>query len=120
MHATAFAVRSNQTYNSKVCPSELIMGSKLMQPIDEIVEKPSVGNKKANEFVRHLKRKILESDKTVQEQLEKSRIRMKEQYDKSAKNHKFVVGSRVMLWKPYKKPGLSKCFQPNWNGATGN
>ena len=21
-----------------------------------------------------------------------------------------------MLWKPYKKSGLSKCFQPNWNG----
>ena len=41
---------------------------------------------------------------------------MKNQFDKSAKNHKFTVGSKVMLWKPYKRSGLSKCFQPNWNG----
>ena len=22
----------------------------------------------------------------------------------------------IMLWKPYKKPKLSRCFQPNWDG----
>ena len=37
LHATAFAVRSNMIYNSKISPSELIIGSKLAQPIDDAV-----------------------------------------------------------------------------------
>ena len=42
LHATAFAVRSNLTYNSKVSPSELIIGSKLVQPIDDAVSEVPV------------------------------------------------------------------------------
>ena len=117
MHATAFAVRSNLTYNSKISPSELIIGSKLVQPIDDAVnEKPVTGNKQAHDYTLRLRKKIFDSNKTVQAELNKSREKMKKQFDKSAKNHRFTVGSKVMLWKPYKRSGLSKCFQPNWNG----
>ena len=45
-----------------------------------------------------------------------SRQLMKEQFDKKAKRHPFSIADKVMLWKPYKSGGLSKCFQPNWNG----
>ena len=60
--------------------------------------------------------KLTDSNKLVHEQLSHAREKMKQQYDKSTKPHKFYVGQRVMLWKPYKRSGLSKCFQSNWNG----
>ena len=41
---------------------------------------------------------------------------MKESYDKTARTHSFEIGSLVMLWNPYKKRGISGCFQPKWSG----
>ena len=41
---------------------------------------------------------------------------MKNTYDKNSKGHSFHVGDKVMLWKPYKISGISRCFQPTWDG----
>ena len=38
LHATAFAVRTNETYNSKMSPSEMIIGSKLVQPLENAID----------------------------------------------------------------------------------
>ena len=54
----------------------------------------------------------------MQIDLQKSRRNMKVMYDKrvNINGQKFNVNDEVMLWKPYKKSGLSRCFQPNWDG----
>ena len=41
---------------------------------------------------------------------------MKQAYDKGSAPSPFSVGDSVMLWKPYKKKGISGCFQPKWHG----
>ena len=53
---------------------------------------------------------------TVGNSLKKSRDAMKTSYDKKTNNLEFNIGDKVMLWKPYKKSGISRCFQPNWHG----
>ena len=117
LQATAFAIRTNQAYNTKLSPAELIVGSKLMLPIDDVVVEnaPKTKNKQSHEYAKELKNKIHDSNKLVQDNLLQSRNKMKQQFDKNTKIHKFVVGQPVMLWKPYKKNKLSRCFQPNWN-----
>ena len=48
--------------------------------------------------------------------LKSTREQMKTQFDKLSKPCPFAVGDQVMLWKPYRKKGLSGCFQPKWHG----
>ena len=72
--------------------------------------------KQAHIFANELRNNIRQSGEIVKQQLNKSREKMKKHYDKSMKTINFNIGDKVMLWKPYKKKGLSKCFQPNWNG----
>ena len=41
---------------------------------------------------------------------------MKHNYDKEIRTHPISIGDTVMIWTPYTKSGLSKCFQPKWTG----
>ena len=41
---------------------------------------------------------------------------MKEMYDKNVTPHHYVVGDIVMLWNPPHRTGLSRSFQPKWQG----
>ncbi len=118
LQATAFAIRSNIAYNTKVSPAELIFGEKLTQPIDNIMsDKPRTFNQKqGSEFAQELKSRIQSSTKIVNEHLLKSREQMKKAYDKDTTFSPFSVGDTVMLWKPYKRKGISGCFQPKWHG----
>ena len=118
VQATAFAVRSNIAYNTKCTPAELVLGSKLTQPIDQLIDNTSstFAQKQGAAFARDLKSKINNSHKLVNTHLKSSREQMKSQFDKGANPSPFAVGDQVMLWKPYKRKGLSGCFQPKWHG----
>ena len=118
LHTTAFAIRSNVAYNTKFSPSELMIGSKLVQPIDNIMSTTpkSFSEKQSHEFARDLTAKITDSNRLVNDNLIHSRMNMKSQYDMETKQPFLSVGDTVMLWKPYKKIGISRCFQPNWDG----
>ena len=118
LDSTAFAIRSNTTYNTKFSPAELVIGAKLVQPIDDIVDNvpKTYPEKQAHAFAKQLTDKLKESYIIANENLKLSRNKMKEQYDKKASAHSFSVGDNVMLWKPYKRNKLSRCFQPNWDG----
>ena len=118
IQSTAFAVRSNIAYNTKVTPAELIIGAKLTQPLDQVFEPStqSYNQKQGALFAKDLKCRIQNSQKLVNQELTSSRSKMKDNYDKTAKPSPFKIGDRVMLWKPYKKKGLSGCFQPKWDG----
>ena len=118
IQATAFAIRSNLAYNTKLSPAELVFGSKLTKPIDRLVnvQPKSFSQKQAVAFAKDLRARIKSSQSIVNELLVDSREQMKRQFDKSTVPVPFEVGDRVMLWKPYKKKGLSGCFQPKWDG----
>ena len=82
LSATAFAVRTNLTYNSKISPAELIVGSKLVQPIDVAVAcETATTNKGAHKFALDLRRRIADSNKIVQSQLSAACAKMKKQFD---------------------------------------
>ena len=120
LQPTAFAIRSNTTYNSKYSPSELMLGAKLTQPVDRFVSTSAIpmsyNTKQAGDFAKKIKQRLDDSNDIVQHNLAKSRHNMKVQYDKSVKGPSLKNGQHVMLWKPYKKSNLSRCFQPNWDG----
>ena len=120
LQSTAFAIRSNIAYNSKCTPAELMIGQKLSQPIDHVFDnknkKQNFNQKQASQFAKDLKLRIENSKNIVNKHLTVSRERMKSQFDKGAKPSPFSVGDIVMLWKPYKKKGISGCFQPKWDG----
>ncbi len=119
LQTTAFAIRSNIAYNLKCTPAELVLGEKLSQPIDHVFDDDGPKNfnqKQATCFAKDLKSRIESSTEIVNNRLMLSRDKMKKQFDKSSKPPPFSVGDRVMLWKPYKKKGLSGCFQPKWDG----
>ena len=118
LHTTAFAVRSNMAYNTNFSPAKLVIGSKLVQPIGEVMNNipKSYSEKQAHAFATDLKRKLRQSNEIVNNQLKLSRTKTKLQYDKSSKPRVFDISDTVMLWKPYKKKNLSRCFQPNWDG----
>ncbi len=112
-----FAVILRITLN-KVSPAELVLGDKLVQPIDHIVEDiPQTFNQKqGSAFAKDLKSRVKSSVEIVNKHLVDSRSQMKKTYDKNARVHPFSIGDRVMLWKPYKRKGVSGCFQPKWHG----
>ena len=117
LQTTAFAIRNNIAHSTKFTLSELMLGTKLSQPIDQFVESPPKSfAKQAIDFAKNVKAKIENSTKIVQQNLQKSRNNMKKEYDKKVKGSPIHVGDYVMLWKPYKRNGLSRCFQPNWDG----
>lgn len=118
LQPTAFAIRSNIAHHTQLSPAELIIGSKLRQPVDSILPSKAKSFKhgQAMQFADNLCDRIKKCTNTVSSNLKKSRENMKRSYDKNARKHTFNVGDLVMLWKPYKKPKLSQCFQPNWDG----
>ena len=42
---------------------------------------------------------------------------MKKSYDRQATSHKFTIEkTHIMLWDPPHQKGISRCFQPRWQG----
>ena len=118
LQSTAFAIRSSINSSTKFTPAELLIGENLVRPIDITTENPqcSFAKKQANEFASTLSKKIDESSRIVNENLAKSRSKMKSSYDKTCSSHNIKVGDHVMLWWPYKVKGISSAFQPRWKG----
>jgi hypothetical protein len=120
LQSTAFAIRSSINNSTKFAPAELLLGENLMRPIDLSVDEPndqrSFPNRQANEFASMLSKRIEESSRIVNNNLEISRRNMKSIYDKKNTSHEFKEGDQVMLWWPYKVKGISRAFQPKWKG----
>ena len=84
-------------YNLKYSHAELIIGEKLSQPIEHILdEHPRKFNQKqAAQFAKDLKARIKTSTDIVNTNLNESRTKMKQQYDKRSRNLKFSVGDAL-------------------------
>ena len=120
LQSAAFAIRSSIHNGTGVTPAELVVGGTLKHPCDIITD--TVHNnmplnvKQARNFAEKLTNQIQESSKIVQGTLERSRSQMKKVYDKHVTSHNFAVGDHVMLWDPPHRTGVSRSFQPKWQG----
>ena len=91
IQSTAFAIRTNMAYNTKCTPAEVMLGEKISQPIDHVVEdnsKISYNKKHAASFAKDLKLRIQTSKDIVNRNLAASRGKMKEQFDKKARRRR--------------------------------
>ena len=59
---------------------------------------------------------MADSNNIVQHNLIKHIDDMKHQYDRGVQGRNVSIGNQVILWSPYNKSKLSRCFQPNWTG----
>ena len=123
LQSAAFAIRSSTANSTQVTPAELVLGTKLIQPIDKVLPTQSQdvqplphNQRQASQFAKSLVNKLNETISITQNNLLKSRARMKHSFDKHTTPIPINVGDHVMLWTPYKKQNLSRCFQPNWSG----
>ena len=120
LQTTALAIRSSLTNSTKFTPAELMLGTKLKLPIDRFLptnEKVcNYQQRQAVDFAKTLTNSINQSYNIVRRNLSTYRDKMKRNYDKETTKHQFSVGDAVMLWYPYKKAKISRCFQPNWIG----
>ena len=123
LQSAAFAIRSSTANSTQVTPAELVLGTKLIQPIDKVlptqlqdVQPLPHNQRQASQFAKSLVNKLNETISITQNNLLKSRARMKHSFDKHTTPIPINVGDHVMLWTPYKKQNLSRCFQPNWSG----
>ena len=99
LQPTAFAIRSNVANHSRLCPSELILGCKLNQPVDFVSpsQTTSFQHGQSKKFAETLRDRIIKCSDTVNNNLRKSRGIMKTSYDKNAHRHNFKAGDMVML-----------------------
>ena len=119
VQATAFAIRSAINSGTKYTPAELVFGDNIVRPIDFAIEKNSPiprSKRNAKEFAVELADQIENASKIVNSNLENSRNKMKNTYDKKMSTHKFSIGDSVMLWWPYFKEKIPRAFQPKWDG----
>ena len=107
-------------------PSQMVLGSYSKLPVDLLItndvkdlqDKPkNPGQRQAQQFVSQLEKEVKHTFVQAQASLNNSRNKMKAQYDKKMMtSHQFSVSDYVMLWYPYKVPGLSRTWQPNSKG----
>ena len=117
--ATAFALRTSINRGTNCTPAELVLGSNLVRPIDVSTapdHSTTFAQKQAHQFASELTNTIERSSSVVQENLLRSRNKMKAAYDKKKSHHEFSVGDSVMLWWPYFRKGVPRSFQPKWRG----
>ena len=119
LQATAFALRTSINQGTKCTPAELVLGGNLVRPIDVSTatdQSTTFAQKQAHRFAADLTKTIEESSSIVQDNLRRSRAKMKATYDKKNSHHVFSVGDSVMLWWPYYRKGVPRSFQPKWRG----
>ena len=125
LQSAVYAIRSSVNNSTKVTPAELILGAKLSLPTrllcsessKQLVEQSAAHHvKQAQAFACDVGKRLKNSFADVRNTLNKSRERMKNQYDKNTSKHHYKINDTVMLWNPPQKKGISRCFQPKWSG----
>ena len=118
-----YAARTSVNSSTGFAPSQMIQGSHTKLPVDlfainnikDLQDKPkNHSQRQAQQFVSQLGKEVKRTFVLAKASLNTSRNKMKAQYDKKMTSLQFNVGDYVMLWYPYKVPGLSLTWQPIW------
>lgn len=104
---------TGQTPNKMMLGRELPMPSYLLLATPEQVEQKQAKHS-GYDFVEELQNKILEAHALAREQLKKSHLHQKKQYDRKATMSEWSVGAPVWLFNPTKHVGKSPKLTTFW------
>uniref|UniRef100_A0A0P4ZJF0 RNA-directed DNA polymerase n=2 Tax=Daphnia magna TaxID=35525 RepID=A0A0P4ZJF0_9CRUS len=111
-----FAYRSSTHSSTLETPYYLVHGRDPNIPINEFLDASPSTFKSASDYVGNLNDRLRYSFQRVREETEKARNRQREQYNKRAKEKKYVVGDKVLLDIRVVKDGDSRKFTSKYKG----
>jgi len=114
--AVLFAYRVTPSDATQETPFYLIHGRQCRLPMDVDL----VTNSKLSPSIEEHRKRIVEnieiSQNIARENIQRAQQKMKAQYDKNAKDSRFIVGQQVWVYTPKTKRGLSKKLLHLWHG----
>jgi hypothetical protein len=111
-----FAYRNSIHSSSNETPYYIIHGRDANIPINEFLGAIPKTNISPSDYVGNLVNRLRYTFQRVREESEKARERQREQYNKRAKENKYVVGDRVLLDIVVVQTGDSKKFTSKYKG----
>lgn len=113
------AYRSTVHDSTGQTPNKMMLGRELPMPSYLLVETPEQKGQERTQpgrydFVEALQNKILEAHAVAREQLKKSHVNQKKQYDRRAIMREWKVGAPVWLFNPTKRVGKSPKLTIFW------
>ena len=112
------AYRSTTHDSTGQTPNRMMLGRELPMPSHLLVPTPEKGEGQGVDdrvpFVSKLEGKIQEAHEIAREQLKRSHIHQKKQYDRKAKNKEWEIGRAVWLFNPTKQVGKSPKLTIFW------
>ena len=111
------AYRSTPHDSTKYSPNMLMMGRESSLPIDVIMGIPREETE-ANwpNYVERLQQKMEMAHRSARENLKKSAVRQKRNYDQRAEHRQFAIGDPVWFYNPVRKKGICPKLQMKWTG----
>ena len=109
------AYRSTVHESTGQTPNMMMLGRELPMPSHLLVDTPDVEEGQGRPpFVNQLEDKLLEVHTIARENLKKSHVRQKKQYDRTARARQWKIGMAVWLFNPTKMVGKSPKLTIFW------
>lgn len=112
-----FAYRVSPHASTHESPFYLLYGREPRLPIDTALLLPSTDlSTSVTEHRARIVRNLADAQQIIASNTQLAQQRMKEQYDKTSRPVRFDIGSRVWVYTPKQRKGLSKKLQHNYHG----
>ena len=109
-----FRVSPHQTTGDS--PFYLLYGREPRLPVDVSLLPPSQVSNSVREHRARIVQTIEEAHTIARENIQRTQQNMKDQYDRSARDPKFMLGDRVWVYTPKTLKGLSRKLMHHWHG----
>jgi hypothetical protein len=97
-------------------PADLLYGRNLRLPSDLLFGRPPDASFSPEDYARDLQDRLEAVHHLARERINTASDKMKRRYDTAATGHQFPEGSKVWLWSPIRRKGLSPKLQSHWSG----
>ena len=109
-----FRVSPHQTTGDS--PFYLLYGREPRLPVDVSLLPPSQVSNSVREHRARIVQTIEEAHAIARENTQRTQQNMKDRYDRSARDPKFMLGDRVWVYTPKTQKGLSRKLMHHWHG----
>ena len=116
VNSALMGLRVSPNTSSMMSPFFMLYGREAKLPIDVELLSPVIKSPSMNYHVQTMIRRLTIAQETARENIEKAKERMKDQYDKKARNVKFQVGDRVFVYNPAIPRGCTKKLSRLYHG----
>jgi transposase InsO family protein len=114
IHLAMFSYNTNIHSTTKYSPHELLFGRKPKLP-SSITDHPTI-QYSYDDFANDLKYKLRQCQNIAKENIQKSKLHSKQEYDKQAKVKSFSIDQMVYLKNNITTKGISKKLAPDYKG----